>query len=322
MREIAATFDPSLSARVLERRPLRYTAGADPAVDRPAHVRAGSSLVWVGSRLAVVQDDALFLALVAPRHDLVGAVALPAPGGVRQFDDARGNQREKLDLEAAFVHAGRLIALGSGATAERCRVVVVDLERGGRTRVVDARALYDRLRADAWFCATELNVEGAVIVGEALRVFQRGNGAALGGRAASDATADLPLAEVLAFLDAGGAGPAPAPRDVVRYRLGALAGVSLGFTDAAAQGERVLYVAAAEDSPNAVEDGPVAGMVLGALDEDRARHAVVLDGERPLAVKAEGIAIDPDRPDRAFLVTDPDDPSAPSELVVVELQGF
>jgi hypothetical protein len=39
-----ATPDPALEARVLSRTPLRYAEGADPDLDRPAHVRAGSSL--------------------------------------------------------------------------------------------------------------------------------------------------------------------------------------------------------------------------------------------------------------------------------------
>ncbi len=56
-------------ARVLSRRPLRYDDGADATRDRPAHVRAGSGCAFVdipgvGRRLAVVQDDAHFIALV------------------------------------------------------------------------------------------------------------------------------------------------------------------------------------------------------------------------------------------------------------------
>jgi hypothetical protein len=55
--------------RVLSRTALVYDAGADAKSDRPAHVRAGSGCCFVdipgqGRRLAVVQDDAAFVALV------------------------------------------------------------------------------------------------------------------------------------------------------------------------------------------------------------------------------------------------------------------
>jgi len=37
---------------------LSYSGGADAAFDRPAHVRADSSLAWFGDWIAVIQDDA------------------------------------------------------------------------------------------------------------------------------------------------------------------------------------------------------------------------------------------------------------------------
>jgi hypothetical protein len=78
---IAPLHDPALSATVLARTALRYSAGADAAADRPAHVRAGSSLAWLGLRLAAVQDDANFIALVDP-----GSGRVDSPG----LADGRG----------------------------------------------------------------------------------------------------------------------------------------------------------------------------------------------------------------------------------------
>ena len=42
-----AEQDDRCSARVVSRRGLFYRAGADPALDRPAHVRAASGVAWV-----------------------------------------------------------------------------------------------------------------------------------------------------------------------------------------------------------------------------------------------------------------------------------
>src|SRR5690606_19389198 len=99
---------------------LLYAQGADPALDRPAHVRAGSGLAWLGPRLVVVQDDASFLALLDAPDAPVSAVALDhVAHGRRQFDDQRGNKKSKLDLEACTVVCGRgderMIAWGSGS---------------------------------------------------------------------------------------------------------------------------------------------------------------------------------------------------------------
>src|SRR5687767_6667079 len=94
---LTAVCDRALTARVLNRRPLLYSAGADPALDRPAHVRAGSGLAWVAGRLAVVQDDAHFLALIEPAQRSVEAISLPVGhAGLRQFDDVRRNKPWKL----------------------------------------------------------------------------------------------------------------------------------------------------------------------------------------------------------------------------------
>jgi hypothetical protein len=72
--------DPSLSARVTKVVPLLYKEGADAAIDRPAHVRAGSSIQLLPKKnaLAVVQDDANFVALVDLDTLNVSSIALPA----------------------------------------------------------------------------------------------------------------------------------------------------------------------------------------------------------------------------------------------------
>src|SRR5262245_19337543 len=97
----STVFDPGLRAVIVDRRPLLYAEGPSADEDRPPNVRAASGLAWLGDELAVVQDDANFLALIAPATGLTRAIPLErGPGGLRQFDDARGNKAHKLDLEA------------------------------------------------------------------------------------------------------------------------------------------------------------------------------------------------------------------------------
>jgi hypothetical protein len=315
---------------VIARRPLHYEAGADPGLDRPAHVRAGSGLAFVhaptGPRLVIAQDDASFLAVLDPATGTVGSITLDhAPGGLRQFDKGRGNKLDKLDLEACCtLRIGArevMLAFGSGSLPIRERIVV--LERG-HARIVDAAPLYAALRARVEFAGSELNVEGAAALGDRVRLFQRGNGAPCerdGARLAPvDATIDLDVAELLAWLDDPGACPVPEPEGAVAWDLGTISGVRLTFTDAVARGQAMAFLAAAEASPDAIEDGEVVAVAIGYADDRRAGYAVIRERDgAPFLDKAEGLAFDGEH---ALVVVDRDDPALPSELCVLALSGF
>lgn len=54
---------------------------------------------------------------------------------------------------------------------------------------------------------------------------------------------------------------------ITQYDLGWMEGVRLSFTDATLVRSGILYSAAAEDSPDAVLDGEVAGSALGLIQE-------------------------------------------------------
>ncbi len=336
-----ARRDEALVARVLSRRELYYATGPHDQLDRPAHVRSGSGAAWVGKELAIIQDDANFIALVDPQTGAVRDVTLPADlDGRRQFDDERGNKARKLDLEACFSvesddgQETRLIGLGSGSTEVRERIVTLrfscrdtrDTPEDPVIRVSDASVLYEALRARTEFAGSELNIEGAVVVGSVLRLFQRGNGAPHGALVPVDATCDLDLEKFLAYLaDPQHVAP-PAITNVVAYELGAVDGSRLTFTDACAAATsatpRTLYLAAAEDSPDVTRDGPVAGLAIGVIDANEARYTLLVDSEgKPVKDKAEGIALVRDAEGMAYVVVDPDSPHAPCTLMTIELTG-
>lgn len=323
-----ASFDPALDVVVRAPRALRYAAGADEALDRPAHVRAGSAAAWVGPRLAIVQDDAHFLALVDPRDPSAEVASFPlaaGDGGLRQFDDLRRNKKHKLDLEACVVVPAPdgpvLLAFGSGSTPRREQILVARglASEAPDVRLVPAPSLYAALRACTAFSGSELNVEGAARVGERVRLFNRGNGAPRGELLPVDATCDVAIEALLDHLD--GRAAAPSIADVTQYDLGAIDGVRLGFTDAVALGDRVFYLAAAEASPDAYRDGPVTGVAVGVIDGDRVRQARVRTDEGPFLGKAEGLAFDPDDPRKGYLVIDRDAPLEPAEIWAFELLG-
>ncbi len=314
-------------ARIVARRALRYQDGGDPRVGRPPHVRAASGLAWQergGQRVLVApQDDASFLAVLAPPDGPVSAITLDhAPGGERVFEARRGTKALKLDLECiAAIDGARALCMGSGSHPNRRKIVV--LEQSAH-RVVEAGALYDTLAADARFAGSELNVEGASRRGETLMLANRGNGAPRGDRVPTDALATLSLDAVLAFLD--GRGPAPAILHVQSVDLGEVEGARLTFTDLTTDERGALwYLGSAERSPNTYDDGEVVGAVVGTIGADgRAREARILDEDgRPSRGKPEGLAMaEPlgDGRQRAYACLDADDPDTASELVTLEIE--
>jgi len=304
-------IDSTLGIRVLSSRELRYSDPGRLGEDRPPHVRAASGLAFANGRLAVIQDDAAFIAMVAGPE--VAAIVLPrGPGGRRRFEVALGNKHEKLDLECAVTLGDDLYAFGSGSTEARERIINV----GYTTRVISAGPLYRALRDEL---AGPVNIEGVAAVGHELWLFHRGN---CGEGDRGPATVRFPRAGLVKWL--AGDGPLPEPSGSSRYVLGDIAGIRFGFTDAVGVGDKAFYIAAAEDSPNAIDDGVIVGAQLGVIETlpngERSVRATALeiDGQ-PL--KAEGIAFDPKDPRKAYLAIDPDDVDRPARLVEVELIG-
>jgi hypothetical protein len=283
-----ARLDPTLEAVLVDLVPLTYDDGGRSADDRPANVRAASAIRRHGSRLAIVQDDVNVLALI-DEAGATSALLLPLGAGRRRcFDDSRGNKHDKMDLEACVILGdGRLVAFGSGSTAVRRQLVVAD--RGGSVRVVNAAELYAELERHRDFAGSELNVEGAIVLGDRLRLFQRG--------------------------------PFPALEAIVSVDLGSIGARRFGFTDATPMLDgRVAFMACAEDSPDVVRDGPVLGCRFGIIEMNEVRMTDVVDvrGSRS-TLKIEGIEA---REDGAFdVVADVDDPTIPALLGRLELRS-
>ena len=316
---------------------MHYGDGADESLDRPAFVRAASSMAWIGDRLALVQDDTNFVALVDPLTGLAEAITLPAgKDGKRQFDDGRGTKKYKLDLEAMarvpLSDGVLLLAFGSGSKARRENVMTLRFDgRGARPApqepaVTGLPHLYTALHEETAFSGSEMNIEGALYLDGTIRLFNRSNGEAKDALHPVDATCDLDWSALQAHIAAPETAPLPPFMRVTQYDLGAIDSVRLGFTDAIpATRTHVLYSAAAEASKNAVDDGVVVGSALGVIPNDRrqpARWAMIRDEKsKPFVGKAEGLVLYPGGASRALIVIDVDDYAKPSELLEIALDG-
>jgi hypothetical protein len=149
------------------------------------------------------------------------------------------------------------------------------------------------------------------VFGDHLVLAQRGNGAASADRPGVDALGWLPLDAVAAALRGG---PWPALARVSPWALGG-APDRLTFTDLAVHAGRLWALAAAEASPDTYQDGPVSAVALVDL---HAGHTLPIDGLDPdIHGKPEGLTMT--GPDRAVVVTDPDDPDRPAWLLEIVL---
>ncbi|CAN7690338.1 DUF6929 family protein [Rhizobium sp. LjRoot254] len=274
---------------------------------------AASGLVCIGSTAYVVADDELHLG--------VFSTASPEPGSlIRLFDgalpDAKAERkRRKPDLEAlalvpafrGFPH-GALMAFGSGSRQNRCLGALLGLDAGGAVSGPPHQLDLAPILGPLGGAFAELNIEGAVVAGDELRLFQRGNK-----RHAENAIVHYPLSQVMDGL--WQARPdAIEPSAIDRLNLGLIDGVPFCFTDAAAlpNGDMV-FCAVAEDTEDAYRDGACIGAAVGIIGN--AGHLLSLKRlDRPY--KVEGISAQPDG-DRLnlLLVTDADDPAIPALLL-------
>lgn len=271
--------------------------------DDGSPVTAASGIARLGDGHLVVQDDATHAAW-SSRGAVRAVRVLPAVGGLERFSEAAGTKHLKPDLEAACEVDGGVLLLGSGSSPARMRGALVAPSHDAVAS--DLTELYAAVAGALGVGADLLNLEGACLVGEVLRWFQRGLPAA----GAPSGSVDLDLAQLLAVL-LGEADPAAVTVTASRaYDLGTVDGVPLAVTDAVALDDATVLVSAvAEDAATTRDDGPVAGAALVLLDAGGVRASAPLplvDGEPP---KVEGLAwsgrsrllavVDADRADTA-----------------------
>ena len=269
----------------------------------------------------VIQDDVNALGVGGDALDqpLVPWLLPRGSDGRRQFDESLGNKHLKLDLEAATVLPdGRLLLLGSGSTPQREKLVLVRPD--GSCALRDGAELYAQLRNQAAFAGSELNVEGAVVQGDLLRLFQRGNGRASGALLPVNAVGELPLSEFLGWLDSGRR--VPELTRIIRVDLGNVRGIPLTFTDAARLGSGdIAFLACAENSPDVTRDGEVLACRLGISSQGSILLMDIVDETgRSSTLKLEGIEVHPDDDTTFDVVADVDRSDQPALGAVLRVQ--
>lgn len=320
-RHFRAHEEPRWDARVVARHDMTYREGPSDEDDRPPHVRAASGLSAFRETLAVIQDDANWLALIDADQQISAVPLPPSPSGDRVFSKKRGNRADKYDLEACVtVETGdhcELVGFSSGSRSEREWVLRVK-EHGEdgelRGEFVPAKAFFAALRANKAFSGAGLNIEGALALdSDRIRMFQRGNAEPCDGLEPVDATVEFSWAALCDHLSDPERHDPPTLDNLRTYDLGTLGGVRLTFSDAEHLGDgRVLYSASAEDPGT----GDIKGSVLGIIETDGSARWTHLTDEddQPFTGKIEGLTLDPKDKTKVFFVIDDDDEDTPSRI--------
>lgn len=278
----------------------------------PAFVACASGLLWTRDYFYVVADDAHFLAAFPTAGDAPGRRLRLFEGELPVEHAAR--KAQKPDLESLcllprgerWMH-GAMLAIPSGSSPARRRGAWLPLEPDGSAhaapRAVAFEPLFEKLSAELG----ALNLEGAAQSGDALFVANRGN------QRQPSHLVELSLARVCEALERGAPVGGLAFRGAFPLELGEVGGVPLTPTDLCAVRSTLLLCAAAEDTPNAYDDGQTVGAAVFQLSAElKVERAAAL----PRALKPEGLwALREGRGLSLRLVCDADDPRVPSPLL-------
>lgn len=280
---------------------------------------AASGLVQREGRLYVVADDEHHLAVLDAAScsgDWLRLLDGELPNAPAARKAAKPDLETLLELPAcAEAPFGALLGLGSGSRPNRQSGVLLAFDSrgglGGAPRLIDLARLYAPLRV----VAGDLNIEGGVLCpGDDLLLLQRANQGQ--GR---NLVLRFAWHEVWPWL-LGGDVALPKMRSPVAYELGAIDGIALGFSDAAALPDgQWVFSAVAEATPDSYRDGACAGSSIGVVAANGALRSLQrLEGRW----KVEGIAatlLDGGNALALTLVTDADDRARPASCLKVRM---
>lgn len=273
-------------------------------------IRAASGLVKRGPNFFVIADDDLSLAVFQIEEDANIDFVPLVPGILPENKDER--KKLKPDWESLtlvqFDQVEALLAIPSGSTANRRQGCLIELTATGSVvnsspLKIDFSSLYQELSRTF----SELNIEGACFQGNKLKLFQRGNGLK-----AQNAIIDLDAKGILSDILSHRPVQENWLLNIKDYTLGDLNGCRLDFTDACAIGDKIWFLAVAENSASTYEDGEYNGAILACLDNS---GKILNRYKIECSQKPEGLWVESKEGQLHFyIVTDADDPSIYSLL--------
>ncbi|MNX96247.1 hypothetical protein D3C86_1285570 [compost metagenome] len=163
------------------------------------------------------------------------------------------NTEKKLkpDFEALAFYDQSFYLFGSGSTERRTQMVQLNANTKQRISALDLSALYKRMQVLAGLTAENFNIEGVVYTGNTWYFFNRGNGKS---------------GKNIVFAFQGKHLTSNSKITFTELNLPEINGVNSGFTDAVEVGDKLYFLAAAENANSTYHDGEVLGSMIGCID--------------------------------------------------------
>ena len=281
---------------------IRYLNTAEPLASGHPFLSAASGLVQIGETLCVVGDDEQHLVVFEQGDEAPGRLIRLLPGDLPRKKKQRKAVKPDFEILFQLPDSGLICAMGSGSTPQRMRGAMIELETGS-VALLDLQQLFAEIAS----LVTEINLEGAVVRGDRLLLFNRGNmqnpetnifETALSA-ITSDESAQVTLVKTIA--------------------LPIIDGVPLTVTDACSLDDRhILLSAVAEVTDDSYADGDILGAAIIVLNPNL--DVVAIEPLKPVC-KIEGISARRTATGAELLcVSDADDPAMPSSFYAAILQ--
>ncbi|WP_293872457.1 hypothetical protein [Flavobacterium sp.] len=203
-------------------------------------IGATSGLVYLNNLLYIVSDNSTFLYQYTISDNRLFKIKL--------FENSQESivKKDKADFEVLTFFDNKLYLFGSGSTKNRNRSVIYSIENKS-IKEKDLTKIYKKLTDKISIDDCELNIEGVIITPEITYFFQRGN------------SINAP----------NGVFCYERENQSVTFNLITLPKVNeieATFTDAILIEETIYFLAAAENTNSAYDDGEIMGSFIGTIN--------------------------------------------------------
>ena len=208
-------------------------------------IGSASGLIYENNQLFIVCDNANYLYQYSMHDNHLSRIPLANAEVMEAIP-----KELKLDLESLVRFEDMLYIFGSGSTVNRNFMFEVDLEN---QNVIEHNLdyFYDRLKDFAEISNCDFNIEGTILNEGIWYFFQRGN-AGTGKNGVFKIKGNLMDDNYLI--------------EFTEIRLPKIEDVTTSFTDAVWVNDRIYFLATAERTLSAYDDGHILGTLVGQID--------------------------------------------------------
>ena len=204
-------------------------------------IGSASGIVHTNNSLYIISDNSTYLYEYQLANNHLNKIALA--------ENPQNNiaKKEKPDYESITLKGNTLHLFGSGSTENRNKTTSYHLTNN-EIKNSDLTPLYQTIKKQLKIADDELNIEGTILNGDNLILFQRGNGT----NAKNGVVIHNYNTNQLNFV------PISLPK--IKH-------VETSFTDAVLINDKIYFLASAEDTASTYDDGEVLGSIIGIIDK-------------------------------------------------------